>query len=126
MTYVGAYFVVIGFVLLMYKFKLIDRSIEVISNTKEALNVLRDNELDDENKEKILQRSAIRMFSLLAILIFGSIISLSLPLFIVWLVSEFQIFTFNGVLNTLVQWKFIGYSTLIGILMYFVVRKFHS
>ena len=122
MSLLGAVFIVIGFAAIAYLLRLPKYAGEVFTKVNSAMLALRDPDLGDDQKEKLLQQYAIRMFALLGILTGGSVLALTVPLGLVWTLGLVQIMSFDGVLETLVQWEFIVGTCVIGLVAYRYIR----
>ena len=62
--YAGAIFLVIGFIIVLKVFKLVEKSTRVIDISRRAVADLRSSELDDDAKESAMQSHAKQLFGL--------------------------------------------------------------
>jgi hypothetical protein len=120
---IGASFVVIGFAVLAHYIGLIRWTGEVMLHARRANEVLRDGNLDDFAKEKAVQSVAIEMFKLLGLLTGGSIIAVALPLAVVWLAGAAAILSFDAVMAMLIRWEFLLAATVVGTVVFFLLRR---
>lgn len=122
MDLVLATFVVIGFAGMLEYLHLPERAREAGRHGTACLNVMRDDSLNDREKEDALQRRARRLFKLLGILTGGSVLAIGLPLLAVWLVGQIGIGSYRGTLAILQRLDFLAGVTVIGGLVYVVAR----
>jgi hypothetical protein len=83
-SWVGAIFLVVGLIVLIRLFRLVERSGEVVAISRRSWKVMRDPTLSDDAKEKSLQTGAKQLLPLLLILAFGGAGAVLLPLAAVW------------------------------------------
>ena len=101
MNFALALFVVVGFATTIEYFDLPDRARTVGKRSNRSLAVLRDDSLDDREKEKALQSQSRELFRLLSILTGGSALALGLPLGIVWLLGQLDVGSFWSAMSIL-------------------------
>jgi hypothetical protein len=123
MNLLGALLVVVVFALLIHFVGLIKNSIEVIDCSKESASVLSNPNLKDDVKEKILQKKAIRLFVLFGMLILGSVAALLIPIALVWFLDIIGILSFSDVLVILQRWDFLTAATVLGIIVFLIIKK---
>lgn len=115
--------VVVAFAVLIERFNLMERAREVGSRALGSLEVLRDPELDDVAKEKVLRRQAVRLFGLVGILGGGSLLALGLPLLAVWLLDLGGVASLESVLAVLSSIEFLIGATIIGVMTFLLFRR---
>lgn len=115
--------VVASFALVLERLHLPDRAREVGNRAIDSLRVLRDPTLDDLAKEEALQHQAVRLFVLLGILVGGSLLALGIPLLAVWLLELGGVASLNSVLAVLERIEFLVGVTVIGAVIYLLVRR---
>jgi hypothetical protein len=115
--------VVVAFAVLIERFNLMERAREVGSRALGSLQVLRDPELDDVAKEKVLRRQAVRLFGLVGILGGGSLLALGLPLLAVWLLDLGGVASLESVLAVLSSIEFLIGATIIGVMTFLLFRR---
>lgn len=107
MTYAGAIFLVIGFIIVASALGVIARAKEVVARSKQSLRDLRDPALDDDAKEKLIQGHAVRLFALFGILVGIAVAALGVPVLMVWLADRLGLVSLEAVLALTVSWQFI-------------------
>ena len=118
--------VVIGFAGILELLSLPKHARSVAQRSQEAFGVLRDDALDDREKEEALQRHSGRLFALLGILGGGSVLALAGPLAVVWGLERIGIGSFAAVLRILQRLDFLGATIVLGGLGYLLVRHFRT
>lgn len=121
-----AVFVVIGFAVTIERLDLPDRAREVSRHSTECLDVLRDDTLDDAEKEAALQQRARRLFVLLGLLGGGSVLALGLPLLGVWLLGQAGVGSFPGTLAVLQRLDFLAGTTVAGGVAYLLAQRIRA
>jgi hypothetical protein len=121
-----ALFVVVGFAAILGLLSLPARARAVGERSKDSLSVLRDDSMEDREKEQVLQKQSGRLFRLLGILTGGSILALGVPLGIVWLFGQVGVGSFWGTLAVLERLDFLAGVTVLGGLGYLLVRRFSA
>lgn len=119
-----ALFVVVGFAAIIEYLDLPGRARAVGQRSKTTLSVLRDDSMEDREKETALQQQSRQLFRLLGILVGGSALALGLPLAIVWLLGRMGVGSFWGTLGILERIDFLAGVTVAGGLGYLLVRRF--
>lgn len=126
MNLVLAVFVVVGFAAILEYLNLPDRAQAVGARSSRSLSVLRDESMEDHEKEKALQKQSRQLFRLLGILVGGSALALGVPLGAVWLLGEMGIGSFWRTLAILERIDFLAGVTVVGLLGYLLVRHFRA
>lgn len=114
--------VVVGFALGTTWLRLPARAREAATLARESFGVLRDPSLDDLAKERTLQRKTGRLVRLSGVLIGGSLVSLGLPLLLIWFLELLGIASLAAVLSTLEEPFFLAGTVAAGGLGYGVLR----
>jgi hypothetical protein len=83
-SWVGAVFLVVGLIVLIRQFRLVERSGDVVAIGRRSWKVMRDPTRSDEAKEKALQTNAMQLLPLFLILAVGGAAAVLLPLAAVW------------------------------------------
>ena len=112
MVLVGEIVVVLGFMLFMKLFGLVGRTKRVAVVAKSALEVIRDSNLDDLQKEKATQRYAKELFSLFFVIAAVSLTALAIPLGIVWTMELANLLTVAEVIEGTLTLQFIGIAAV--------------
>lgn len=123
MVLVGEIVVVLGFMLFMKLFGLVGRTKRVAGVAKSALEVIRDSNLDDLQKEKATQRYAKELFSLFFVIAAVSLTALAIPLGIVWTMELANLLTVAEVIEGTLTLQFIGIAAVLSVIM-FVLSKY--
>ncbi|PSQ75210.1 MAG: hypothetical protein BRD39_00220 [Bacteroidetes bacterium QH_9_64_21] len=121
-----ALFVVVGFAGTLEYLNLPEQARGVGERSQDALAVLRNDALDDREKEEALQDHARRLFALLGILLGGSIPALGGPLAIVWGLERIGVGSFEAVLGILQRLDFLAATIVVGLLGYLIVRRLRT
>lgn len=121
--FLGACLVVAGFVVLAHFVGLIPRTAEVVSRSKESIAVLKDPQLDDDAKEQFMQRNAVALFKLLALLLLGSAIALLAPFAVIWLAEKVGLLSLDSTMEMLLRWDFLLGATVVGFAAFFGMRR---
>lgn len=87
--WIAACFLVVGFVILLKAFGLVDKSKDAIAVTRNSMQIIGDSNLTDEEKEKALQGNAKQLFGIFFVFLFGGAAAVFLPVGILW-VAEFK------------------------------------
>lgn len=123
MSFVWAAAVVVAFAAAIEVMDLPDRAREVGRRSAECVAVLEDPELDDDEKERALQQHSLRLFTLLAILVGGSVLALGLPLGGVALLDLAGAASLDRVLAVLQRVDVLVGATVLGGAAYLLVRR---
>jgi hypothetical protein len=121
-----ALFVVVGFAGTLEYLDLSEHARGVGERSRNALAVLRNDALDDREKEETLQNHARRLFALLGILAGGSVLALGGPLAIVWGLERVGVGSFAAVLRILQRLDFLAATIVVGLLGYLIVRRLRT
>ncbi len=121
-----ALFVVVGFAGTLEYLNLPDHARGVGARSQDALAVLRNDALDDREKEEALQGHARRLFGLLGILLGGSLLALGGPLAVVWGLERIGVGSFGAVLGILQRLDFLAATIVVGLLGYLIVRRLRT
>ncbi|PSQ64637.1 MAG: hypothetical protein BRD25_03325 [Bacteroidetes bacterium QH_1_61_8] len=121
-----ALFVVVGFAGTLEYLDLPEHARGVGERSRNALAVLRNDALDDREKEETLQNHARRLFALLGILAGGSVLALGGPLAIVWGLDRVGVGSFAAVLRILQRLDFLAATIVVGLLGYLIVRRLRT
>jgi hypothetical protein len=123
MSMLLAVLVVVGFAALLHLFRLPAYAREVGRRGRDCLAVVRDEAMDDRDKEAALQDHARRLFVLLGVLGGGSLLALGLPLGAVALLDWGGVASLGAVWGTLERVDFLAGTVIAGTLGYLVLRS---
>ena len=115
--WLGAFFLVVGFVVLAQLFGLVERSRNVVTIARRSLKVIRSKRLSDEAKELQLQKNSQQLFLLFFILASGGAMAVLLPMGLLWFCDRLGWLSLSSVLNTVVSPLFIITSSIVAILV---------
>jgi len=122
-SFLLAVMVVVVFALVLERLDLPERARETAARARESLDVLRDPELDDREKESALQEQSLRLFGLLGILLGGSLLALGVPLLAVWLLELVGVSSLDAVLGVLESPPFLLGTVVVGIAGWLAYRR---
>ena len=108
MNYIGAFVLVLGFIVVAQLFGVVQRSGEVLVRTRQAMADVLDPELDDDEKERRLQRHALRLIVLFVILVVSGATVLLLPTGLVYLADLAGWLPFDDSIAMALSWEFIA------------------
>jgi hypothetical protein len=111
---IGASLVVLGFAGLAHMMGLVPKSMSVIGRSRGAVAVLRDSNLNDDEKESALQASALGLLRLLMQLLGASAVAALVPIGTIWLLDVLGLMSFEAVLDMLADWRFLLAATVVG------------
>lgn len=126
MSLLLAVLVVVAFAVALEALGLPERAREVVRRSGECVHLLRDPSLDDAERERGLQRQAVRLFGLLGILAGGAALALGVPLAAVWLLERAGVASLPGVLEVLERVDFLLAACVVGGAAYFLARRMGS
>ena len=111
--YAGAIFLVIGFIIVLKAFKLVEKSTRVIDISRRAVADLRSSELDDDAKESAMQSYAKQLFGLFFLITIGGIAAVFLPVAVIWELDRLQFVSLDAILRVALSWHFIIATTIL-------------
>lgn len=112
------------FVWALQKFGVIRVSLSVKDIALNAFNLIQDRNIDDDKREKEIQKSSIKLFGVFFSILLRSIMALAfafLPILLVSLTSSIQS---NEVIQFLSKWYVIGIASVLVFLYYFLHKKY--
>lgn len=122
MVLFGGIVVVLGFVLFVKIFGLVEKSSKVISIAKSSLAVVQDANLDDLQKEVAMQKHAKELFYLFFLITLGSLLALAIPFGVIWLMEYAELLTVQEVIETTLSWEFIAITVILTIGIFWFMR----
>ncbi len=123
MTIIGGLILVLGFLLFLKLFGLVERSKKVITIAKSSMETVRSKVLDDYQKEKAMQKNAKELFVLFFIIALGSLFAVVIPLGVVWVMQYFNIVEVQEVIDLTFSWEFILASIIISGIVFWLWAK---
>lgn len=123
MDLVGGIIIVLGFLIFIELFKIVEKSARVISISKSSMATMRDKSLGDDQKEVAMQKNAKSLFVLFFIITIGSALAVAIPLGIVWLMEQAKWLTVDEVIKTTLSWEFLGGTLVVSVAYFWLIRK---
>ena len=118
MLLVGEIVLILGFMILLKVFGLIGRTKKVTGVARSALEVVRDRDLDDRQKEAATQKYAKELFSLFIVIAGASLIALGIPLGLVWIMELANLLTVAEVISATLTLEFLGIAVVLSGVMF--------
>jgi hypothetical protein len=119
-SWISATILFIGFLALLQAFGIIEKSRNVGVLSGESFNIIRVTTLSDEDKEKILQKNAKRLFRLFISLTIGGVVAIALPLAILYVADRLEWLSMVSVFSVAISSPFIVMSSIITIGIFFL------
>ena len=116
MNLLGGIIVAGGFIVLLKLLSTINRGKKVLKISRSAVTIIRNPDLDDQKKEKAMQKHAVKLLSSFFLITITSIFALAVPLFIIWLMELANLTTINEVIKVTLSFKFIAVLVIIVII----------
>lgn len=104
-------------------FGLARKSRQVIEITQSSMQVVRNSELDDYQKEKAMQGFARELFILFLGILFRTIGALAIPFGFIWLLELFRLTTVNQVIEASLSFEFIIATIVISAVYFYLISK---
>lgn len=122
-TFLGAGLLVVGFVAIFKALELVEKSRDAVSLGRRAVADLRRTDLDDREKEKVLQAHSLRLFSIFFRLALGGAAAVLVPAGIVRLLAAAGLLSFDAVMELALGWEFLLGSTVTVILVLWLIER---
>jgi hypothetical protein len=122
-SWIGAAFLVFGFVMLIRVFGLVERSRDVVTMARDSMGVVRNVELSDQAKEKALQKNAIQLAKLFLILAFGGATACLAPAAVLWVCDQLDWISLDSVFSVALSPTFLIVSGVCACLALFVPSR---
>lgn len=123
----GASFLAIGFAVIVQVLGLVRHASSAMTLSNDAMKVLSNASLSDEEKERAMQTKAVKLFRLFFVLTFGGIVALLAPVAVVWGLDRLGLVSLDGVMHAALSWPFIVGVTVIAVaLFWFMGRPRHG
>ena len=88
-----------------------------------ALSVIADQTLDDEEKQRLIQRGALSLLAQFSLILASVALVFLAPTLIIFLGEIFGVAPFISVSRFLIRWEFIAGSTAIALVVFWFVRR---
>jgi hypothetical protein len=92
---------------------LVARALAALTVARETMGVIADKTLDDEKKEPLVQRAAIRLFGQFGLITATSIVVLAVPGLVMWGSDLIGLAAFAAVSDFLLNWEVIIGATVV-------------
>lgn len=113
MVLVGHLVLIIGFMIFMKVFGLVAKSYRVTSVAKSALDVVRDPNMDDRQKESATRQYSKELFSLFFVIAGASVVALGIPLVVIWVMDLANLVSLSEVIEGTITLEFLGIAAVI-------------
>ena len=123
MSFFGAIFLVIGFVVLIKYLKVIEKSSKVLSIAKQSFVIINDSKSSDLQKEIAMQKYAKELLLLFLVISFSSLLALAIPAALVWLMELSGLLSFQSVIDITLSWEFIVGSIVVSIVVMWLMSR---
>lgn len=123
MALVGGIFVVLGFIIFVKLFGLVEKSTKVIGITKSAVTIVCDTDINDYQKEIAMQKHAKELFFLFFFITAGSIAALAIPVGFIWLMEFVGLLRVHEAIDTILSLKFIAVAIVLSIGFFWLMRE---
>ena len=118
--WIGAAFLVFGFIVLIRVFGVVEKSGNVVVVARRSFGVIRNSDLSDEAKEAALQKDAKHFFRLFLVLAFGGAGALLLPPGLLWVFDRLGWISLESVFAVALSPVFLIASGVLAILAFLV------
>jgi hypothetical protein len=116
-SYLGAVFLVLGFIALLKLLGLVERSKRVVATTRAAMSTLSDRELDDTQKEAAMQAHAKSLGLDFVVLAAGLATALLAPAGGILLLDRAGVLSFDAVIGATLSLELVLGGTLLMVLV---------
>jgi hypothetical protein len=123
MAFIGAVFLVVGFVVLIKILDIAKKSANVFLVAKLALADFRNPALNDSAKEVALQGHAKRLLRLFFLITFGGAAAVLAPTGLLWLLGQMDVLSFEAVMKMVLSWEFLVPSSALTVAVFWFTRK---
>ena len=121
--WLGALFLVAGFLAVIQMTRLVQRSSEVLHVARRSAATITDRSLDDEAKERYLQAAALKLFGMFFILVGSAAAAVLMPLGILFVMDQLGWISLPSVLAVTVSPTFLVLSTAIAAVTLLLGRR---
>ncbi len=112
-----------AFVAVFHVSGLVARALAALTVAREAMAVIADKTLDDEEKEPLVQRAALRLFGKLGLITLTAIVVFAVPGLVMWGGDLIGLAPFATVSGFLLSWEVIIGATLTILTAVWLVRR---
>ena len=118
MSSLAALLLIVVFMLLLIVSKVPRHANRAFSRSRQALADMRSDTLTEEQKERAVQKHAIALFGSFALVTVLSIVALSLPAGVAWLLARAELLDFDATLAATLSWPVLLAATVIGLALF--------
>ena len=122
-SWIGAAFLVFGFVVLIRLFGLVEKTGDVVTVARRSFGVIRTSALSDEAKEAALRKDAKQLLRLFLVLAFGGAVAVLLPAGLLWVCDRLGWISLESVFSVAVSPVFLITSGALAVLAFCVPRS---
>ena len=112
-----------AFVAVFHVSGLVARALAALTVAREAMAVIADKTLDDEEKEPLVQRAALRLFGKFGLITLTAIVVFAVPGLVMWGGDLIGLAPFATVSDFLLSWEVIIGATLTILTAVWLVRR---
>ena len=121
--WIAAAFLFISFILLVRVFGLVQKSQQVLTITRQAMEIVGNKNMDDDEKEKALRRHSLKLFGLFGLLLTGGAAAVFLPIGILWLADRAGWLALEPVFERVLSPVFLISAGLISLMLLFRPKR---
>jgi hypothetical protein len=121
--FLGASFLVIGFMVIMQMLGLARHAGSALALSNDAMKVMGNAALSDDQKERAMQAHAVKLFRLFIVLTIGGVAAVLAPLAIVWGLGRVGLLSFEGVMDMALSWPFLVGVSLAAVVLFVVMSR---
>ena len=118
MSSLAALLLIVVFMLLLIVSKVPRHASRAFNRSRQALADMRSDTLTEEQKERAVQKHAIALFGSFALVTALSIVALSLPAGVAWLLARAKLLDFDATLAATLSWPVLLAATAIGVALF--------
>jgi hypothetical protein len=106
-SYAGAILIVVGFSWLLIRLQLVEQSRRINGIVRQSAATASDRSLSDDAKAQALRKHSLTLFGLFGSLTLGLVLAVGLPILLVWLIAQTELWSFEGALAATLSWPLI-------------------
>ena len=122
MIYIVSTLSILLFLVFFVFLKIVSKGKQAIRTCKMAVDTFSNPDLEDEEKEKIIQRASIDLFKIFFSIVFRSLASLALSIVPIWLFDTFNWVKMEETFSFLSRWDVLIIAFIITTIMYLILR----
>lgn len=118
-TWVASLSLVVAVAFFLQVFRVVRNASKSLAAVSDALSIIGDPMLSDDEKQASMQSFSIRLFVLFIYILLGVSLAVCLPALLLWGIDRLHLLSFDSVLHLTLQWEFILAVSIAGIPVYF-------